>query len=71
LCEHLGSIPGIVPTLIGEMRGCQFASRCPFAMDECRTGDVAPQETGDGRGYRCVLPLKQLKATSRATMGAK
>ena len=27
--DHLGTIPGLVPSLVGEMRGCHFAGRCP------------------------------------------
>ena len=33
---HLGSIPGIVPALVGEQRGCGFAERCGYADDGMR-----------------------------------
>jgi peptide/nickel transport system ATP-binding protein len=33
--ERLGVIPGIVPSLIGEMRGCAFRDRCAYAFAGC------------------------------------
>src|SRR5262249_53328323 len=33
---HLGTIPGLVPSLVGQMRGCHFAGRCAYATDACR-----------------------------------
>ena len=55
--EHLGSIPGIVPSLIGKMTGCHFASRCTYASDDCKK-DAIGLETAvsDGHRYRCILP---------------
>ncbi len=53
---HLGSIPGIVPSLVGEFRGCHFADRCPHAMDICRESPIALRDGAeDGHRYRCVL----------------
>ncbi|MEZ5908668.1 MAG: ABC transporter ATP-binding protein [Hyphomicrobiaceae bacterium] len=54
--EPLGAIPGIVPSLIGEMRGCHFASRCQYATDACRAGkiELRPALSEEHR-YRCVL----------------
>jgi peptide/nickel transport system ATP-binding protein len=52
---HLGSIPGIVPSLIGEIRGCAFANRCRYTFEDCLTADVPLAETSPGRGYRCLL----------------
>ena len=34
--DPLGTIPGMVPSLVGETRGCHFAGRCPHAIDVCR-----------------------------------
>ena len=51
---RLGSIPGIVPTLIGDSKGCQFRNRCPYSDARCDS-DVAMNILHDGRGYRCVL----------------
>ncbi len=33
----LTSIPGQVPSLLGELVGCAFATRCSYAQDLCRT----------------------------------
>jgi peptide/nickel transport system ATP-binding protein len=52
--EHLGSIPGVVPSLIGEIAGCAFANRCPHAADACRSEPPA-RDLGPGRMVRCVL----------------
>ena len=35
---RLGVIPGMVPSLVGEMRGCHFADRCPSAAEVCKAG---------------------------------
>ena len=50
----LGTIPGIVPSLIGEVTGCAFRTRCPHARPECR----APiPERGDAtHAFRCIHP---------------
>ena len=55
--EHLGSIPGIVPTLVGDLRGCAFADRCEHAQAVCRQ-DVSENRLGPGRYFRCVLPAE-------------
>jgi peptide/nickel transport system ATP-binding protein len=57
---HLGAIPGIVPSLVGEMDGCHFASRCPYVHDRCRTGDIAMRRSFNKQHlYRCVLTPQQ------------
>ena len=33
---ELISIPGVPPNLLGELKGCRFTSRCPFATEICR-----------------------------------
>jgi|TARA_E500000331_G_scaffold96048_1_gene92620 peptide/nickel transport system ATP-binding protein len=53
--QHLGSIPGIVPTLVGDLSGCMFRERCPFAHDGCRE-EPQDQQMGPGRAYQCNLP---------------
>lgn len=64
--EHLGSIPGIVPSLVGTLRGCAFRQRCPYAFAECET-DVELSELAPGRSYRCRLSPDQSTAnTTRA-----
>jgi len=52
----LGSIPGIVPSLVGHMEGCHFAGRCRYAGEACRHGDIAMRDAVEaGHTYRCVL----------------
>ena len=54
--QRLGAIPGFVPSLLGEIRGCAFANRCTRAAEVCR-GEAPPaQPAGEGHAYRCVLP---------------
>jgi peptide/nickel transport system ATP-binding protein len=50
---YLGSIPGIVPSLIGESEGCAFANRCEFAGDRCKA-TPSNRELGPGRAVRCI-----------------
>jgi len=56
---RLGTIPGMVPSLVGDMRGCSFRGRCPYAMPVCAE-PVAVREGVDGHAWRCVLPAKAL-----------
>ena len=56
---HLGSIPGIVPSLIGDIHGCAFRNRCSYAFEDCTRVDVPLTETTPGRGYRCLLSDEQ------------
>jgi peptide/nickel transport system ATP-binding protein len=52
---RLGSIRGMVPSLIGKMRGCAFANRCDYASEACRASDVPVRHLGPERSFRCVL----------------
>jgi peptide/nickel transport system ATP-binding protein len=57
---HLGSIPGIVPSLVGNLRGCRFAERCPYATPACSADDVAlGAGVENGHQYRCLLSTAQ------------
>ena len=53
--EHLGSIPGMVPTLIGEFTGCNFYNRCPYAQKTCATSEPELHALAPDHGYRCIL----------------
>jgi peptide/nickel transport system ATP-binding protein len=53
--EHLGSIPGMVPSLIGKIEGCAFRNRCPHAFTACATAEVGLTEVSGEHGYRCLL----------------
>jgi peptide/nickel transport system ATP-binding protein len=50
----LGTIPGIVPSLVGDVQGCVFRTRCPHAVAECR-GDI-PKHVDGTHAFRCVFP---------------
>ncbi|MFL6691596.1 MAG: ABC transporter ATP-binding protein [Ramlibacter sp.] len=52
--SRLGSIPGVVPPLLGELRGCAFRDRCPQARAEC-TQPIPLRDAGGGRRWRCVI----------------
>jgi peptide/nickel transport system ATP-binding protein len=50
---RLGSIPGIVPSLIGTVSGCAFRTRCERAEGACAA--IVPERTAKaGHVYRCV-----------------
>ncbi len=55
----LGTIPGMVPSLVGETVGCHFAGRCTHAVDACRQAQI-PLEATDAeydstaRLVRCI-----------------
>ena len=52
--EALGSIPGMVPSLIGEMSGCHFAGRCRHVVEACGASPIALTTLGQhGRQVRC------------------
>lgn len=53
--EYLGSIPGIVPTPIGEQTGCIFQNRCAFVFGDCTSAEVGFTRISAGREYRCLL----------------
>jgi peptide/nickel transport system ATP-binding protein len=51
--ERLGSIPGSVPSLVGDLTGCAFRTRCPHARPAC--AEVAPERHVGAHAYRCIL----------------
>jgi peptide/nickel transport system ATP-binding protein len=50
----LGTIPGIVPSLVGDVSGCTFRTRCTHAAPACR-GDI-PRQGDDRHNFRCIDP---------------
>ncbi len=52
--SELGTIPGIVPSLIGDVEGCAFRTRCPHALPECRA--EIPRRGAGEHLFRCVHP---------------
>ena len=56
---ELGTIPGVVPLLIGDVQGCAFRSRCAHARPECAV-DI-PVRDDQGHVWTCVdrAPTRQ------------
>ena len=50
----LGTIPGVVPSLVGELHGCAFRDRCPLAQPEC-AGTIPVHWSAAGQQWRCIL----------------
>jgi peptide/nickel transport system ATP-binding protein len=51
--ERLGSIPGTVPSLVGNLTGCLFRGRCSEARSVC--AETAPERRLGDHAYRCIL----------------
>jgi peptide/nickel transport system ATP-binding protein len=66
---RLGSIRGMVPSLVGEIRGCAFANRCDHVSEACRASDVPVRELGAGRSFRCVLDDGTPRESEARTVG--
>ena len=54
----LGSIPGIVPTLLGEMNCCHFAQRCSFAQSTCQQPIDMRHASSAEHHYRCLISVE-------------
>jgi peptide/nickel transport system ATP-binding protein len=57
---RLGAIPGVVPSLVGELGGCAFRDRCPHAFAACARLAPPAATVGEGRAYRCHLPADRI-----------
>ena len=57
----LGTIPGVVPSLIGEIKGCAFKDRCALAQDRC-SGEMPLRQTVNGQQWRCILEHQEAAA---------
>ena len=60
----LGSIPGIVPSLIGDMPGCMFRTRCTLAGERCRHGGNDERTVENGHTYRCIHSAERLRGAA-------
>ena len=49
----LGSIPGVVPSLVGALEGCGFRQRCSFAQPVCQR-TVPVHSSAAGQRWRCI-----------------
>jgi peptide/nickel transport system ATP-binding protein len=50
---RLAEIPGVVPSLREEIRGCAFAPRCAFAVERCRREAPPLEEKAPGHRAAC------------------
>lgn len=50
---ELAAIDGTVPELVDPPPSCHFHSRCPYAVELCRTTDPEPIPLGDGHTVAC------------------
>ncbi len=68
---HLGSISGIVPSLVGDLSGCRFHDRCDYATPECTAADVDLKagESTD-HAYRCLLSPAQCAENAKRKVPA-
>ena len=59
--HKLAAIPGTPPNLKRPPAGCRFAERCKYATPECRYTAVPELPFDDGRMYRCLKSVEELK----------
>ncbi|MFK7943509.1 MAG: ABC transporter ATP-binding protein [Paracoccaceae bacterium] len=52
--EALGSVPGIVPNLVGDLSGCMFRNRCGYATEACAAMGNTPNTLPGGHAYTCI-----------------
>ena len=51
----LGTIPGMVPSLVGEQAGCHFAGRCRYVINACRAATPPLEAVRDAEHLvRCI-----------------
>ncbi|MEV7344701.1 ABC transporter ATP-binding protein [Streptomyces sp. NPDC093544] len=55
-------LEGELPDPANPPDGCLFRTRCPIAVDECRTSRPELREIAPGRSVRCHLPLVSTSA---------
>jgi oligopeptide transport system ATP-binding protein len=48
-------VQGEVPSALHPPAGCHFHTRCPMAMDRCKTEDPTLKDLGQGRSVACHL----------------
>lgn len=64
--SDLISIPGVPPDMSEYNEQCQFANRCPFAIEECYERDPAIERVGDGHYASCHRSDEADKLRKRA-----
>ncbi|MFI4980828.1 MAG: oligopeptide/dipeptide ABC transporter ATP-binding protein, partial [Nevskiales bacterium] len=61
----LGSIPGLVPNLVGDLGGCHFRNRCAHAHAACAASPIELRPLDTHRAVRCVLPAGSIAPALR------
>ena len=56
--ERLTSIPGLPPNLIGLPKGCPFAPRCRFVVDQCRQENPPLTAVGPNHEIACWVNVQ-------------
>jgi peptide/nickel transport system ATP-binding protein len=83
--RDLAVIPGQVPQLLGELRGCRFAERCERVAERCRSEapslaelDGAHAESGGAHvalegahTVRCHFPIERRAAAAAGALGTR
>jgi peptide/nickel transport system ATP-binding protein len=58
--EPLGTIPGVVPALTGDLHGCAFRDRCPYAQAVC--AHHVPVRNIEQHSWRCIRQAEEVAA---------
>ena len=66
---RLGSIKGMVPALIGDLRGCMFRNRCAYVSEKCHASEIHFNEISSGRAYRCLLEESECAGNLEGKIG--
>ena len=64
-------IPGQVPSLAAEFRGCRFVDRCDQAFERCRTEPPGWTRVGNGHVVRCHLREREIASALVARPAAE
>ncbi|HEY1611518.1 MAG TPA: ABC transporter ATP-binding protein [Paraburkholderia sp.] len=70
--RRLAALPGMVPGRDDRPRGCLFAPRCRYVVDDCNRGRPALAPVADAGGEaraRCIKPLNVGAAAAAASTG--
>lgn len=61
--SYLESIPGVVPSLIGDFAGCAFGNRCRYALESCTKSTPALVDTTHSSSHqvRCPVSIESLQ----------
>jgi peptide/nickel transport system ATP-binding protein len=62
--ERLGVIPGVVPSPVGNLTGCPFRTRCPYARSACALDPPVRRDVQDHM-WRCIFEDASSEAPTR------